>query len=383
MAIYKDGSNYYFIVNMGIDPKTGKRKQKKKRGFKTIKEAKEAETDFLYQLNNDLLIDNSKINFKEFANEWITIYEQERNVKPGTIRVRNHEMNNLFPYLGYLKIQDINRKQYQNALNKLKEKGYAKITLEGIHRTGRMIFRKALEYEIIKKDPTEFAYVPKDRLTIEDEDELPSYMEKEELAKFLKTVKSHGLPLDYEIFNTLAYTGLRVGELCALTEQDFVNGELRVNKTYYNPKNIIKGYELVPPKTKSSKRKIDVDEDIVEMINTLIRDNKKKKMKKRNVYHDKGFVFSNLEGYPIYPKMIGSRMRRLLKLAKLPEHLTPHSLRHTHTSLLAEAGVELERIKERLGHSDDKITVQVYLHTTETVKKEDSKKFSNLMKNLF
>lgn len=58
-------------------------------------------------------------------------------------------------------------------------------------------------------------------------------------------------------------------------------------------------------------------------------------------------------------------MRRILKLAGLNENLTPHSLRHTHTSLFAEAKVSLEQIMERMGHSDDDTTKNVYLHVTE------------------
>jgi len=53
-------------------------------------------------------------------------------------------------------------------------------------------------------------------------------------------------------------------------------------------------------------------------------------------------------------------MRRLLNLASLNNKLTPHSLRHTHTSLLAEAGVGLEQIMERLGHKDENTTRSVY-----------------------
>ena len=71
-----------------------------------------------------------------------------------------------------------------------------------------------------------------------------------------------------------------------------------------------------------------------------------------------------------------------LKLAGLNEELTPHSLRHTHTALLAEAGANLEAIMERLGHSDDEVTKRVYLHITKTVKKETSQKFAELMKSL-
>ena len=75
-------------------------------------------------------------------------------------------------------------------------------------------------------------------------------------------------------------------------------------------------------------------------------------------------------------------MRRLLRLAGLNESLTPHSLRHTHTSLLAEAGVSILEIMERLGHQDDEITKRVYLHITKSMKKEASQKFSDLMKGV-
>ncbi|WP_409296581.1 tyrosine-type recombinase/integrase [Peribacillus sp. SCS-26] len=75
-------------------------------------------------------------------------------------------------------------------------------------------------------------------------------------------------------------------------------------------------------------------------------------------------------------------MARLLKLAGLSPELTSHSLRHTHTSLLAEAKVGLEEIMDRLGHCDDATTRNVYLHVTKEMKKEASHKFSELMRNL-
>lgn len=81
-------------------------------------------------------------------------------------------------------------------------------------------------------------------------------------------------------------------------------------------------------------------------------------------------------------KFVENRMSRLLKLAQLNDGLTPHSLRHTHTSLLAEAGVGLPEIMDRLGHVDDATTRNVYLHVTKTKKKEASQKFSELMRDL-
>lgn len=120
-------------------------------------------------------------------------------------------------------------------------KGYADNTLDGVHRKGRMIFRKALEMKIIKSDPTEFAYLRKDRKTIEEleEQELSKYMEKDELAKFIATAKDKGLDIDYLIFLTLAYKGMRVGELVALKWRDinFKDRTISITKTLYNPNN--------------------------------------------------------------------------------------------------------------------------------------------------
>nr|WP_285842948.1 site-specific integrase [Rummeliibacillus stabekisii] len=326
--------------------------------------------------------------FCEFANQWLPIYSESKDVKPGTIRVRLHEINKLLPYFAQLKLKDITRKGYQDTLNHLKERGYSDSTRGGIHRTGRMIFRKALELELIKKDPTEFAYLKKDKKTIEqlEEEEIPKYLEKEELALLLKTAKEQGLELDYLIFLILSYTGIRVGELVALKwkDIDFINQTISITKTYYNPNNTVQ-FQLVTPKTKQSRRKVVVDEVVIDALKQH-KENQEKIIKQLgDAYTNQHFIFAKTErqpGYPIVVKIVQLRMARLLKLANLNTELTPHSLRHTHTSLLAEAGVALEQIMDRLGHSDDQITKNVYLHVTKEMKKEASQKFSQLMRSL-
>ncbi|WP_327204678.1 MULTISPECIES: tyrosine-type recombinase/integrase [Paenibacillus] len=100
-------------------------------------------------------------------------------------------------------------------------------------------------------------------------------------------------------------------------------------------------------------------------------------------YHDQGFIFARVgkfAGYPQVIKMVELRMKRLLKLAGLNPDLTPHSLRHTHTSLLAEAEATLEQIMQRLGHANDEITRRIYLHITKPKRKEAAQKFSELMR---
>lgn len=89
---------------------------------------------------------------------------------------------------------------------------------------------------------------------LEREKELPKYLEKEELAHFLSIIPDHQMDIrDYPIFLTLAYTGMRAGELCALkwSDIDFEEQTISITKTYYNPRNAIKEYELLTPKTKN------------------------------------------------------------------------------------------------------------------------------------
>lgn len=117
------------------------------------------------------------------------------------------------------------------------------------------------------------------------------------------------------------------------------------------------------PKTRKSQRKIIVDEDV---INTL-KEHKKVQEgvigRLGDAYYNQDFIFAKIErhyGYPIVIINVRDRMKRLLAIAGLNQDLTPHSLRHTHTSLLAEARVSLELITHRLGYYDNQITKNVY-----------------------
>ena len=386
----KCGASWAYILDIGVDPKTGRRKQKKKSGFRTKKEAETASNILQNELNRGVFVEETNLTFEEFAYEWLSIYEGMGNIKESTVRVRRHEIKRFLDYFAKLKIKNITRTQYQDAINDLKRRGYARNTIDGAHRTGRMIFKKAVEMEVLKKDPTEHTHVPKHLKTIEElegKKDLPKYLEKQQLKHFLQVAKKIGLDQDYPIFLLLSYTGLRVGELCALKwrDIDMENQTISISKTYYNPTNNKKEYKLLTPKTPTSVRLIDVDDTVINELKFHKAFQNKAIMKHRDIYHDEGFIFTsvdNLPGYPLYLKKVGNRMTRLLKLADLNVDLTPHSLRHTHTSLLAEAEVSLPQIMERLGHKDEDTTRNVYLHVTKTMKKEASQKFKELMENL-
>jgi integrase len=279
-----------------------------------------------------------------------------------TVRVREHESAKLANHFTGYQVKQITRKMYQDFLIDLHEKGFAANTISGIHSTGKMIFAKAVELEVIKNDPTEFAKPPRAQRTVDDienQEQSFKYLEKDELTLFL-------VRIEWADLNTDDYT-------------------IEITKTYYNPRNVTMEYQLLTPKTSKSIRTIEPDPMVFkELSNHKDKQNEIKRLNKDD-YHDKDFIFAKIENYKEYPeliKTIHNRMRRLLRLAGLNEKLSPHSLRHTHVSLLAEAGADIFQIIERLGHSSDEQIRTVYLHVTKTMKKEASQKFSELMRNL-
>ncbi|MEG6521088.1 tyrosine-type recombinase/integrase [Desulfotomaculum sp. 1211_IL3151] len=385
------GATWSYIVDVGINPKNGRRKQKKKGGFKTKKEAEQEVAKIVVGMaKGKSYVQESNITFKDFSKIWLDTYKSTKNKKVSTIITREYQLKNLMPYFEHLKMRDISGLEYQDMLNDLKAKEYSDNTISGIHSVGVMIFKKAKKSRVVFENPTELAILPKTAVTVQDIEkgvELPKYLEKEELALLLKAAKEKGLPQDYEVFRLLAFSGMRLGELCVLKWSDlnFEDNTIRITKTYFNPTNNMLDYKLLTPKTKTSIRTIDMDKSVMEDLKRLKAKQSEFRIKHADSYHNEGFVFVNMErnyGYPRILKIFEKRMTRLLKLAKLNQKLTPHSLRHTHTSLLAEAGASLDAIMERLGHKDNATTRNIYLHVTKAVKKETSQKFSELMNGL-
>lgn len=378
------GAKWSFTIDIGLDPATGKRRQKTVSGFDTKADAEEAATNLHYQLTRGTYIEEKNILFKDFAEKWFELYKSTGKVKVTTITLRESKLRKILGYFSGIKIKSISRTMYQDMLNDLSKKLVRK-TVSSIHETGSLIFKKALELEVIQSDPTVYAIVPSIQKTVEDlenETEIPKYLEKEELAIFLKVAKARSN--HYALFLLMAYTGMRIGEVCALKwrDIDFEEKKISVNKNIYSKK--MTEYILQTPKNKKS-RLIDVDEVVLAALEEHRTGQNLTRMRYRKVYHEEGFIFAREDkfyGYPEDITRVGNFMTNVLKLAGLNENLTTHSFRHTHTSLLAEAGVGLEAIMERLGHKSDKVTRNIYLHVTKSQKKEASQKFAELMKSL-
>ncbi|WP_337403502.1 site-specific integrase [Porcipelethomonas sp.] len=162
------------------------------------------------------------------------------------------------------------------------------------------------------------------------------------------------------------YTGLRIGEVCGLKWEDidFKKGCISVNKTVERI-SLGNGKTKVvvgDPKTESSIRKVYVPTFIIE----LLKDHKKS---------PDLFVLSGKQN-PTEPRTLQYRFEKILKSAGIRE-MKFHSLRHTYATICIEKGVDIKTLSELLGHSDVKITLNTYVHSSDKLKRKYVKRLTD------
>lgn len=382
----KSGVKWMFKIELGIDPKTGKRRNTTRRGFKSRKLAKKSAEELEQKIKHGYTGKEDKVTFREMAERWLKIYANSGRVKNKTVQTRMFTMKNLTDAFGELRLKSINFDMYQDFIISLKnEKQFSETYIQSIHAIARMIFKMAKKRGIIYTDPTEDVSIPKYEVKPEDVEAITNkYMERDELIEFLQSAKNHRFKDSYNIFFTLAFTGMRLGELIALkwSNVDTDNKEINIRETYSNISTKLSTADFTLPKTTGSIRTITFEDDLINVLKkqgTLI---KEAKLKYGKSFHDNGFVFPKLYfrniGHSYYENFINKSFKEVLSDTNINKKLTPHSLRHTHVSLLAEARVDLQSIMARLGHTSDKTTTKIYMHVTKKMKRSASEKFSSL-----
>lgn len=381
----KRGDKWSYTVNLGIDPITKKRKQITKSGFASKTAARDAAKELEFKISRGEFVQDSTMTFQTLVDKWLESYKTQAKIS--SVRARTKESNVLLKRWKNTQIKNINKAIYREYLNEL-SKEYSLNYMDGIHTTGRMIFKFAVESDWLQQNPTENYSLPKQQATVEDvekENLRKKFLEKNELAEFLSLARTEGLSNDYMLFSLLAYSGIRIGETLALkwSDVDFKRGSIRISKTLYNPTNNKVEYTLLTPKTKGSIRTIKMDDQVMKLFKKHLLKQNEIKIQNRHHYKDENFVFTSLEGYPLVQKLTAIRLKRLLKkLPHIQKEITLHSFRHTHTSLLIEADVGLKEIQQRLGHTDIQTTMNIYAHMTDNMEEKASQQFSKLMEDL-
>lgn len=123
-------------------------------------------------------------------------------------------------------------------------------------------------------------------------------------------------------------------------------------------------------KNASSRRSISLDDKSIVGLKKQLTRTKYRRISGNNTWVDNDLVFPDNDGSPLNPDTIYRNAIRYAKKADLPEGFTFHSLRHTHATLLLQAGVHFKIVQHRLGHSTFQMTMDVYSHVTPEMDKD-------------
>lgn len=354
-------TRYLFQTYLGIDPLTGKERRTTRRGFKTMKEAKQAERNLLLDVEENGLPSNHSDGFQdptfeELASLWLENYKT--TVKPSTFEnVKSKVEKMTEEHFKGLKLKKITVAYCQRVVIEL-SKTYVLYNhyLSVINR----IFKYAVLMDILDSNPFDKVIKPKSRQI----QRKGNFLTKEELKEFLKLAQTATLSYFFPLVHLMSYTGLRQGEALALkwSDIDFENKKITVNKTAVR----IEGKErLQTPKTKNSKRVISIDSNTLSILKEWRKDQIKTYFKNGKHFEgEENFIFTNKWGDWVRINNFIRYFKRFIADNNLKD-ITPHGLRHTHASLLFSAGVEPKNISDRLGHSTVQITLDLYTHITE------------------
>ena len=368
--IRKRGKGYSYTIDIGKDPITGKRKQKTKSGFKTKKEAQAALNEVVYEVNKGIYILDNNCTFKELAEEWLehNKHKWAQTTFEVTYRMVMNQIVTKFPAI---KVQDITPLHGKKLLADLSE-SLAPSTVNRIMSLTSQILNYAVDTELINKNP--FKSIPHIR---ERESDKKTWT-FEEINQFLKTAVLDN-PFYYRIVFVTVFTGMRKGEIFGLrkTDIDFKNNIININQSLHETNE--HGLILGGPKTKTSKRAIAVNEDVIKILKEQIRRNNECKLALGSGYEDNGLVFCREDGIPYRPSSLNRPFNRLTKKAGVPQ-IRFHDLRHTHATLLLETGANPKVIADRLGHADIKTTLNTYSHVTANMQDKAMNDFVNAYK---
>lgn len=375
MATYtpydKQGAKLWRVTAyLGLDSVTGKQRNMKKGGFKTKKEAQlyynQVKLDFE---NGTLDQENKSLTYGQVYQEWLEVYR--KTVKESTcFKTEYLFKQHILPVLGELKVQKITSAYLQKQLNRWYERfgQYKKV-----FNYACTVLQYAVVQGYIRDNPKQRVTMPKIPLDYGHESESLAFYTREQLQALLGVLDGQWLAF----FRLLAFSGMRRGEALALTWNDisFKDNTVSISKTLTqgHGRRLI----VLPPKTKTSNRIITLDPKTMAILKSWkIEQAKLLLTMGHNATRQGQLIFCKVSSNSFLD--LAAPRNRLYDACKkndLP-FIKVHGFRHTHCSLLFDAGVPLKDVKERLGHSDIQTTMNIYTHVTQDSRDKSAQLFA-------
>ena len=376
-VIKKNGTKVYRSnVYLGVDSITGKKVKTTITG-RTKKEvkAKAQQAQSNFKANGSTVFKRVKVTtYKELAALWLENYQM--TVKPQTlVSTRQFLKNHILPVFGDMQLDKIHIAHIQSWVNKLA----FKIVNYGVAASiNKRILQYGVSMQLIPFNPAREVILPRPQKAGANR---IKFIDKEDLKTFLDYMErlaptAYNYYYDSVLYKLLLATGCRYGEAVALewSDIDFNSATISITKTY---NRIVK--QVGTPKSKAGIRTISIDNKTILML-------KQYRNRQRQAFMEIGspapaLVFSTtVSQYPNSDARTKS-LRYRCKEAGIPQ-FTFHAFRHTHASLLLNAGISYKELQHRLGHATLAMTMDTYSHLSKDKEKEAVLYYEKALQNL-
>ncbi len=360
-SIRKDPQRGTWTVVVDVPAGEGKRRQLRRRGFRTKADALEA----LDQLRADLRAGTWRPPTKDTFGQYLTAWGETRaaaGLKPSTVASYRMviEKRVCSSPIADVPLQALTGVDLDKLWSELLESGgkdgkpLSARTVRYTHSIVRKALADAVRKHLLARNPADDADPPRSRAAAPPR---PTIWTPEDLATFLDKTKDHH---HGALFRVAGMTGLRRAELCGLR---WANVDLdRQTITVVDTITTV-DHERVEgtPKSERSVRVLDIDEQTVAVLRRHRKAQLEQRMKMGSGFTDRGLVFAMPDGTAWHPDVVGRAFSRAVTRSKLPR-IRLHDLRHSHATHLLAADVNVKVVSERLGHSSVAFTLSVYAH---------------------
>ena len=330
----------------------------------------------------------NNITLSKWFDSWIEIHKYKviRNNTRTLYKQLFHK--HIEPTLGKKKLKDITQLNIKSLINDLDKKGLKYETQNKVRIMLLDMFNKAMIDNYVVKNPCKGI-----KLVRDDKKDIRA-LTVEEQSEFFDCCKGTFYDNLYVVAVT---TGLRQGELCALTwdDIDLEKKEISVSKTLLYQKlegDNGKTFHINPPKTKSSKRTVPINRqcEIALKKQFIQRNNIMSKSSAKPLEGFENLLFTTKFGTPICDQIMIDSIKKIIdeinicrdELEKF-DYFTPHTLRHTFATRCFESGIPPKTVQKYLGHASLQMTMDLYTHVLSDMEQESMAKLENTLDGVF
>jgi integrase len=352
---------YYFVISAGFTLE-GKRRQIKRTGFSSKKEAEEAYLKIKNELLQESFVDPSAVTMETFIDKWKKRKKQQ--IEYSTfIRYAQICRLQILPTIGSMKIQKISTMIIQNLIDNFVDNGFSRRSCQQILAVLKDIFRYAIKDGIIKVNPVQEIDLPK-----------PSKAEMiiwdtEDINLFISQRHEKDRGRYYVAVLMALFTGMRKGEILGLTwdKIDFENNKISISQILE-----CDGSKLSKRTKTKQIRHVLIPELLKE---ELVKH--KKLIKKTTSENPDNLVFCSKRGKRVVPNTLNDVLDKICNKYNLPR-MKFHDLRHTHATMLIKENINIKVIQERLGHARASTTLDIYSHVLPSMQQSVTDKLNKL-----